>query len=259
MMVRMVTVPGFALRLGVHSGRSSLPRHSHDDPTICYVIRGGFTEYSRGDAAQCGSATLKVTPAGEPHSNRFGEAETQGLRIDVDRSRFAEVPAIYRTLDERRHTRGGRAGQLARHLVGELSDPDSTGSIAAEGLALELLVELARLTAPRRQPNTPRWLRAAEELLREEYLHSMSVSALAQEVGVRPATLARSYRRHFGRTVGERVRELRVEHATRALSETSEPLSAIAIKSGFCDQSHFTNVFRRYVGVTPAAYRAAMR
>jgi AraC family transcriptional regulator len=87
----------------------------------------------------------------------------------------------------------------------------------------------------------------------------MSVSALAQEVGVRPATLARSYRRHFGRTVGERVRELRVEHATRALSETSEPLSAIAIKSGFCDQSHFTNVFRRYVGVTPAAYRAAMR
>lgn len=258
-MVQTVVVPGFSLRLGVHSGRSSLPRHSHDDPTICYVIRGGFTEYSRGEAAECASTTLKVTPAGELHSNRFGEAETQGLRIDVDRSRFSEVPAIYRTLDERRHTRGGRAGQLARHLVGELSAPDPTGSIAAEGLALELLAELTRLATPARQPNTPRWLLDAEELLRERYLHSLSVSALALEVGVHPATLARAYRRRFGRTMGERVRELRVEHATRALSETVEPLSTIAIQSGFCDQSHFTNVFRRYVGVTPAAYRAAMR
>ena len=252
-------VPGFALRLGVHSSHSSLAPHSHDDPTICYVVRGGFTEYSRGEAAQCGTATLKVTPAGESHSNLFGETETQGLRIDVDRGRFAEVPAIYRSLDERHHTRGGRAGQLARHLVGELSAPDPTGSIAAEGLALELLVELARLAAPRRQPNTPRWLLAAEELLREEYLRAISVSALAHEVGVHPATLARAYRRRFGRTVGERVRELRVEHATRALHQTAEPLSAIALKSGFCDQSHFTNVFRRYVGVTPAAYRAARK
>ncbi|HSE52369.1 MAG TPA: AraC family ligand binding domain-containing protein [Gemmatimonadales bacterium] len=148
MMVQTVMVPGFALRLGVHYGRSTLPRHTHDDPTICYVIRGGFTEYSPGEAAQCGSTTLKLTPAGEPHSNRFGGAETHGLRIDVDRSRFAEVPAIFQSLDERRHTRGGRAGRLARHLVGELSAPDPTGSIAVEGLALELLVELARLTSP---------------------------------------------------------------------------------------------------------------
>ena len=57
-MVQTMMVPGFALRLGVHSGRSSLPRHSHDDPTICYVIRGGFTEYSGGEAAQCGSTTI---------------------------------------------------------------------------------------------------------------------------------------------------------------------------------------------------------
>src|SRR5688572_31243079 len=80
MMVQTTVVPGFALRLGVHSGRSDLPRHCHDDPTICYVIRGGFTEYSRGEVAECGSATLKVMPAGEPHSNRFGDADTQGLR-----------------------------------------------------------------------------------------------------------------------------------------------------------------------------------
>src|SRR5688572_32257804 len=42
---------------------------------------------------------------------------------------------------------------LARHLVGELSAADPAGSIAVEGLALELLVELARLT-PRSEEHT---------------------------------------------------------------------------------------------------------
>ena len=37
-----VQVPGFVLRLGEHPGGSEIARHYHDDPTICYVLRGRF-------------------------------------------------------------------------------------------------------------------------------------------------------------------------------------------------------------------------
>lgn len=252
-------VPGFVLRLGAHPGGSEIARHYHDDPAICYVLRGGFTEYSRGEAADCGTATLKVMPAGEPHSNRFGAAETRGLRIEVDRDRFAEVPAIYRVLEERLHTSGGRGAELAHRMVGELTAADTAGPIAAEGLALELLVELARIGAPRGEAHTPAWLNAAEERIRERYRTAVSVGEIAREVGVNPATLARGYRRRFGCTVGERIRALRVKQAARELTETTEPLSEIALRAGFYDQSHFTNVFRRTLGVTPSAYRAGLQ
>lgn len=257
--LQSVHVPGFVLRLGVHPGGSEIARHYHDDPTICYVMRGGFTEYSRGEAADCGVTTLKVMPAGEQHSNRFGAAETRGLRIEVDRDRFAEVPAIYRVLKERLHTSGGRGAELAHRMVGELTAADTAGPIAAEGLALELLVELARIGAPRGEAQTPAWLIAAEERIRERYRTAVSVGEIAREVGVNPATLARGYRRRFGCTVGERIRALRVKHAARELTETAEPLSEIALRAGFYDQSHFTNVFRRTLGVTPSAYRACSR
>jgi AraC-like DNA-binding protein len=36
-------------------------------------------------------------------------------------------------------------------------------------------------------------------------------------------------------------------------------LSEIALRAGFYDQSHFTNVFRRTLGVTPSAYRAGLQ
>ncbi len=256
---RVVQVPGFVLKLGEHPGGSMLPRHEHDDPTICYVLRGGFTEHTARDSVDCGVGTLKVMPAGEPHWNRFGSVATRGLRIDVDRERFVEVPAIHRLLGEKQHLTGGRGGELVRRMVTELSAADSAGPIAAEGLALELLVELARVGTTKTEPAMPAWLVAAEEQIRERYRAGITVGEIARELGVNPATLARGYRRRFGCSIGERVRRLRVEHAARELAETDEPLSEIALRAGFYDQSHFTNVFRRTLGVTPAAYRAGLR
>jgi AraC family transcriptional regulator len=252
-----VRLPGFVLNLGVHSPGSLLPQHMHDDPTICYVLRGGFTEHWRGSAADCVSETLKVTPAGELHWNRFSTVETRGLRMDVDREHFADSRSIFRVLDERMHSRASAAGDIAKRLVYELASDDDTALVAAEGLALELLVELSREPIPR-MTRPPRWLLEADELIHEVYATRFSIGDIARAVGVEPATLARAYRRVFGCTVGERIRRLRVNHAAGALIETREPLSAIALNAGFYDQPHFTNIFRRYVGVTPAEYRARL-
>lgn len=252
-----VRLPGFVLNLGVHLPGSLLPQHMHEDPTICYVLRGGFTEHWRGSAADCVSETLKLTPAGELHWNRFSTVETRGLRMDVDRDHFSDSRSIYRVLDERMHSRASAAGDIARRLVYELASNDDTALVAAEGLALELLVELSREPIPRVTRSAP-WLLQADELVHEVYATRFSIGDIAAAVGVQPATLARAYRRTFGCTVGERIRRLRVNHAAAALVETREPLSTIALNAGFYDQPHFTNIFRRYVGVTPAGYRARL-
>ena len=199
-----VQVPGFVIRLGVHPGGSEIAPHYHDDPTICYVLRGGFTEYCHGEAADCAAATLKVMPAGEPHSNRFGEAETRGLRIEVDRNRFAEVPAIYRVLEERWHLSGGRSAELAHRMAAELTAADTAGPIAAEGLALELLVELARIRLDR--PERRIELRAVDIDSQQPLWSQPEPSAVRPALPARPAgpTAARWCRGSGCRTAGGR-------------------------------------------------------
>jgi AraC family transcriptional regulator len=76
---------------------------------------------------------------------------------------------------------------------------------------------------------------------------------------VHPITLARGFRAVYGCSVGTYLRRLRVELAGRWLVETDLPLAEIALAAGFCDQSHFSNLFRRTVGVTPSHYRRQSR
>lgn len=254
---RMLSVPGFSLYRGMHPQGTELPRHTHEDPTLCYVLRGRFTEYVGGHAVDCLTDSLKVTPAGETHWNRFVASETHGLRIDVDRHRFVDSRPIHRLLDERIHVSGAHAGSIVNRLLAELDAHDDSAAIAVEGLLLELLAALARDEVPVASGAVSSWLREADEMIRELYASSIALSAVARAVGVAPATLARSYRSAFRITVGERIRQLRLERAVRELLECEEPLSSIALRAGFYDQSHFTNLFRRRFGVTPAQYRLA--
>jgi AraC family transcriptional regulator len=130
--------------------------------------------------------------------------------------------------------------------------------LAAEGLALELLAAATReaITDSSQRP-TPRWLTSAEELLRTRTDECIRLSDLAAVVGVHPIHLARTFRARHGVSVGEYGRRVRIEWAAAEIARGEASLAAVATEAGFADQSHFTRLFKRYVGTTPARFRAA--
>ncbi len=253
-----VSVPGFTFTLGVHPPGAQIPRHTHSSPTMCYVLRGRFREHSAGRVTECVSETLKIMPAEEVHWNSFGDTSTQGLRIEVDRQQFADSAGILAMLDTQLVFQRPAAGELARQTIMELRDGGPTSLIAAEGLALQMIAELAREAAPRNSRAVPQWMRIADELIRESVHRSYTIAEIAAAAGVSATTLARGYRSTYGCTVGERIRKLRIEAAARALVETDATLSVVALSAGFYDQSHFSNVFRKHMGITPSDYRSRL-
>ena len=65
----------------------------------------------------------------------------------------------------------------------------------------------------------------------------------------------RAFRFTFGTTAHEYLLRRRIEVAQSLMLTSREPLCAIALRCGLYDQPHFTRVFRRIVGETPAAWR----
>ncbi len=106
---------------------------------------------------------------------------------------------------------------------------------------------------------TPTWLMRVRRELEAAFSRPVSVAALASSVGRNVNYVTSAFRRTYGVPPVEYAHRRRVEWTARVLAASELPLSRIAQEAGFTDQSHMTRVFSRYFGITPGAYREAMR
>jgi AraC family transcriptional regulator len=257
---RQIFAGGFTVTEGMHRNGSELPWHDHETPTICFVLKGAFTESWRGGSIACTSSTLKITPAGERHWDSFNRGDVRGLLIEANQQQVAAIRPHSDVLDEREAFQGGLLSMYGWRVYQELQVMDSTAPLAVEGLLLELVAAASRLRVQTHsQRILPRWLLQARDRIHAELGHRPGLSGLAKSVGVHPVTLARAFRKAFGCTVGEYVRNLRIERATVQLAQTEMSLAEIALGAGFSDQSHFSNLFRQHTGFSPSKFREASR
>jgi AraC family transcriptional regulator len=225
-------------------------------PYLALVLDGSMVKSFRAKTLHFGQGNAFTMPAGLWHGARFGPA---GSTIVIIRHGSDATPLTeaFRRLHE---LRGRGFNWLAWRLAAELHASDAAAPMAAEGLALEILAATMREAAiDRRVGRPPRWLRSAEEFLHARIGDSVGLSDLAAAVGVNPGHLARVFRARYGISVGEYGRRVRLDWAAAEIVRADRPIAEIATDAGFADQSHFTRLFRRHVGTTPARFREEAR
>jgi AraC-like DNA-binding protein len=87
------------------------------------------------------------------------------------------------------------------------------------------------------------------------YGESLKVEELAALARLSEYQFGRRIKALFGITPAQLVIKTRLDAARRLLTESGEPVAAIALECGYCDQSAFTRQFKAAVGLTPLEYR----
>lgn len=248
----------FTLAESIYPAGLRMPIHDHEPAFLSFLMKGAYTETSDKGTRTCKPSTMVFHPPGDRHAVDFHNAEVRIFRVEI-KSRWLERMREYPGRLESTHFRGGFMSSLCRRLYGEFQCNDVYSPLAIEGLMLEITAELTRQRLKNLEQAPPRWLKEARDAVRANISEPPSLNTLAQIVGVHPVSLAREFRRHYRCTIGEYVRQLRIDAACEELSYSETPLSTVATNAGFYDQSHFANTFRRYTGMTPTQYRAAER
>jgi AraC family transcriptional regulator len=239
-----------------HAAGSVLARHTHDGPCFSLVLGGTFEETSADDTFSCAPGSLLFKPAFQPHANRYGPQGALSVLIEIG----GEADIATRLPQ--------RAGPIASRTAGERARWIAGAAVRDEAPEGEILDAASELTATAfaeesggrtRDARPSPWLRRVYERLAACPYAAPGIGALAREEGVHPDHLIRAFRDAYGSTPGVFARRARARLAARRAALGERPLSVIAFKCGYADQSHMTREIRRFLGTTPGRIRTSHR
>jgi AraC-like DNA-binding protein len=218
----------FTCRHGLHvSGPGMVMTFNPDDPHDGHAAgEGGFTY-----------RMVHIWP-------EFFATLIDGAPLPLFRSPVIDDPAVAASLRrlhvaltapaselERYERLSATARLLLRHASTRIQPPDSDDGAAAR----------------------------VRELIHDRYAAAdLTADDLGEAAGCSRFAAYRAFTKAYGMAPSDYQRQLRVRSARRLLIQGVTPALAAA-EAGFADQAHLTRWFHRYYGITPGAYRAAVR
>lgn len=157
--------------------------------------------------------------------------------------------------------------QLGSAFARLLKRPKKGSALYAQTLWTQILLQLlwhCSTLSLELDTSVPAWLseeriHAVQEFMEATLSQDISLSDLADHVGLSPSYFVRSFKKATGQTPIQFRKNLRMARAAELLRETVIPVSEIAQVMGFPSHSLFCAAFRRHHGTSPSAYRRTSR
>lgn len=103
-------------------------------------------------------------------------------------------------------------------------------------------------------PECRQEIEKACEYMTVHFTEHIYLDQICRHAGLSKSTLLRAFTKEKGVTPYRYLETIRINAAKKLLSEGVQPVEA-AIRTGFSDQSHFTNYFNQFIGLAPGTYR----
>lgn len=160
--------------------------------------------------------------------------------------------------DGRLVTTGGASSwqDLALYLIGRFC-----GAVEAARIARLFVIgdrgngqlPFSTMATPRRHEDMV--IAEVQGWIAENLTQPNPVAQMVKRSGLHDRTFKRRFRQATGYTPIDYVHALRVEEAKRMLETSKISVEAVAAEIGYADPAHFSRLFRRLAGVTPAQWR----
>lgn len=234
--------------------------HFHPEYVLGLVEDGGRRLTCKGREWDIGPGDLLLFNPGDLHAcvQSGGALAYRSLSVPIE----VMLDLAQAVTGERKLPVFSRAVLRDEHLAVRLAALhgmvlDGAAALEKDEALLLLTAELIRVcgvTAPREPAAGAIDVEPICAYIRGHLSERIRLDHLCRRAGCSSSTLLRAFGRAKGATPYQYLESVRISEA-KALLDQGLPPAEVALRTGFTDQSHFTNCFTRFLGLAPGAYR----
>lgn len=240
------------------------PKHFHNHYTILLIEQGvneGFTEKVN---YKIGKGGILIINPGELHAGTSFENQYlkfQSLRISAqfihEICRKHEIQIRGDIIFQNSPIYDVHLTQQMYRLL--MQRGESTNFLQTETHHTELFSSLLFKYSNQQNCETEtkpakKTIEKAKAYLYENYQNNILLQDLAEHAGLSRYHLIRQFKKYYGLSPFQYLRNLRVEKA-KELLQLHYPITQIALEVGFFDHSHFLRNFKKIEGISPSGLR----
>ncbi len=98
-------------------------------------------------------------------------------------------------------------------------------------------------------------IKKVQTYIEKNYEEKIAIKQLTEEFALSRRNLERRFKKATDNTVLEYIQRVKVEAAKKDLETSRKNVNEVMYDVGYKDPKSFRNLFRKYTGITPVAYR----
>ena len=261
---------GIALEVFNDVPSGTIPEHEHPTHFLNLFTSGRtraeWKAEGRTRIADHGPGTLYLLPAGSRDLASWSALSSRILLVMEPRFLAGVLDETAHLADVELKTSWSFQDRhivtVLRALHADLEDGSPAGPLYGQSLGVALGHYLVRRYATRTSPNREYRgglpavrLNRVLDFMRQNYAKQTRLWELADLAGMSPHYFCELFKKSTGISPYQYALQCRVDRAKEFLRSSEFTVGQVAAATGFADQSHFTKVFHRMVGVTPRQFR----
>jgi AraC family transcriptional regulator len=248
-----IYVDGIIISETIFTSKADEGWHSHENNHLSFLLKGGSREQRKRYEFEEIPGTVTFYNRNEPHRNLNIAHSTQIINVEIEpdfiekyQIDFSEVRDVGLDNPESKFT-----------FLQLFKEANRTTESSTAGIHI-LVLNLLSSSRPQGKCK-PDWMLKLIELLHDRWDENINLSEMADILGVHPVTLSRYFPKYFNSTLGEYIRNIRIEKAISLVTSTDLSLIDVAYRCSFFDQSHFIRCFKNKTGFLPNKLRKTLQ
>lgn len=151
---------------------------------------------------------------------------------------------------------------LGQAFASLLRSPRAGGGLYAETLWNQITLQLIwnfsscpKFASPRYEKLSDVRVHRVVDYIESSFSEEISLDVLARIAGLTPNYFLNAFKKATGKTPHHYLRDVRMARACEMLANPQLSILAVALATGYTSQSHFTTVFSKTMGLSPARFR----